>query len=97
MGSLLPQDSVERPKLGFPVPIGQWLRGELAGYAEHVVGEARTDEWLDRAAVSDVLRRFAGGDADVPWRQVWSLLVFSLWHQVYLERVYDPVSLGWVG
>ena len=97
VGSLLPQDSVERPKLGFPVPIGQWLRGELAGYAEHVVGEARTDEWLDRAAVSDVLHRFARGDADVPWRQVWSLLVFSLWHQVYLERVYDPVALGWVG
>jgi hypothetical protein len=21
--------------------------------------------------------------------------VFSLWHQIYVERVYDPVALGW--
>jgi hypothetical protein len=23
------------------------------------------------------------------------LLVFSLWHQIYVERVFDPVKLGW--
>jgi hypothetical protein len=26
---------------------------------------------------------------------VWVLIVFSLWHQIYVERVYDPVALGW--
>jgi hypothetical protein len=26
---------------------------------------------------------------------VWLLVVFSLWHQIYVERVYDPVALGW--
>ena len=34
-------------------------------------------------------------DPDVTWRQVWLLVVFSLWHQIYVERVYDPVALGW--
>lgn len=96
VGSLLPQDSAERRKLGFPVPIGHWFRGELAGYADQVIGAARTDEWLDRRAVTDVLRRFASGDPDVPWRQVWTLLVFSLWHQVYVERAFDPAALGWL-
>jgi len=42
-----------------------------------------------------VLRRFRSGDPEVPWRQVWALVVFSIWHQVYVERVYDPVALGW--
>jgi hypothetical protein len=23
------------------------------------------------------------------------LVVFSLWHQIYVERVFDPVALGW--
>jgi hypothetical protein len=23
------------------------------------------------------------------------LVVFSLWHQIYVERAYDPVALGW--
>jgi asparagine synthase (glutamine-hydrolysing) len=92
---LLPQIAAERRKLGFPVPIGHWFRGELSGYAEQVLREARTEEWLDRRAVLDVLRRFQAGDPDVPWRRLWVLVVFSLWHQIYVERKFDPVALGW--
>jgi asparagine synthase (glutamine-hydrolysing) len=95
VGSLLPQESAERRKLGFPVPIGHWFRGELSGYADQVIREAHTEEWLDKRAVMDVLRRFKSGDPDVRWRQVWALVVFSLWHQIFVERVFDPVALGW--
>ena len=95
VGGLLPQTAAERRKLGFPVPIGHWLRGELSGYAEQVLREARTEEWLDKRVVFDLLRRFQAGDPDVPWRRLWVLLVFSLWHQIYVERVFDPVALGW--
>jgi hypothetical protein len=28
-------------------------------------------------------------------RHIWVLIVFSLWHQIYIERTYDPVALGW--
>jgi asparagine synthase (glutamine-hydrolysing) len=62
-----------------------------------VVREAHTEEWLDRRAVDEVLHRFGDGDPDVPWRQVWTLVVFSLWHQIYLEGAFDPVALGWTG
>ena len=95
MGGLLPQFAAERRKLGFPVPIGHWFRGDLSGYAEQVIREAKTEEWLDKRAVLDVLRRFRAGDPDIPWRQLWALVVFSLWHQIYVERVFDPVALGW--
>jgi asparagine synthase (glutamine-hydrolysing) len=95
MVPLLPQAAVERRKLGFPVPIGHWFHGELAGYAEQVIREARTEEWLDKRAVLDVLRGFRARDPEVPWRQIWALVVFSLWHQIYVERVFDPVALGW--
>ena len=95
MVGLLPQVAAERRKLGFPVPIGHWFRGELSGYAEQVIREARTEEWLDKRAVLEVLRRFRAADPDVSWRQLWALVVFSLWHQIYVERVFDPVALGW--
>jgi asparagine synthase (glutamine-hydrolysing) len=95
VGTLLPQDAAERAKLGFPVPLGHWLTRELAGYAEQILVEARTDEWLNKRAVLHVLQRFESGDETVTWRQVWTLLVFSLWHQIYVEKLYDPVSLGW--
>jgi asparagine synthase (glutamine-hydrolysing) len=95
VGGLLSQAAAERRKLGFPVPIGHWFRGELSGYAEQVIHEARTEEWLDKREVLNVLRQFRAGDPDVPWRRLWVLLVFSLWHQIYVEQVFDPVKLGW--
>src|SRR5258707_3378401 len=95
MGLLLPQEAAERPKRGFPVPIGHWFRGELSSFADQVIREARTEDWLDKRAVLDVLRRFRAGDPEVPLRQVWVLVVVSLSDQIYVERVFDPVAQGW--
>ncbi len=95
IGDLLPQAAAERAKPGFPVPLGHWLRGGMYGFAEQVVRTAQTGQWLNQRAAADILRRFRAGDPAVTWRQVWLLVVFSLWHQIYVERVYDPVALGW--
>jgi asparagine synthase (glutamine-hydrolysing) len=92
---VLPRAVTVRAKLAFPVPIGQWLKGEAGEFAGRVLREAQTEEWIDRAAALRVLRRFREGRPEVTWRQVWVLIVFSLWHQIYVERVYDPVALGW--
>jgi asparagine synthase (glutamine-hydrolysing) len=92
---LLPQAAAERAKLGFPVPLRHWLAGGMFGFAEQVVRTAQTGQWLNQRAAADILRRFRAGDPAVTWRQVWLLVVFSLWHQIYVERVYDPVALGW--
>jgi asparagine synthase (glutamine-hydrolysing) len=95
MKTVLPKPVVERPKLGFPVPIGLWLKGEPGEFADLVLREAQTEEWIDRTAALRLLRRFRAGETGVTWRQIWVLVVFSLWHQIYVERVYDPVTLGW--
>src|ERR1700733_6333023 len=95
VADLLPQAAAERAKLGFPVPLGHWLSGGMYGFAEQVVRTAQTGQWLNKAAATDLLRRFRAGDPEVSWRQVWLLVVFSLWHQIYVERVYDPVALCW--
>ena len=47
---LLPQAAAERAKLGFPVPLGPWLRGGMYGFAEQVVRSAQTGQWLDKDA-----------------------------------------------
>ena len=95
MGSVLPQAAAERAKLGFPVPIGHWLKGEMYGFADRLLREAKTDQWIDREAALSLLERFRAGEPDVSWRHIWVLVVFSLWHQIYVERVYDPAALGW--
>jgi asparagine synthase (glutamine-hydrolysing) len=95
MGEVLPQEVAERPRRGLPVPVGPWLAGEWGGYAEDVLRTARTDRWLDRAAALRLLHAYRAGEPDVSWRQVWAVLVFSLWHQIFVEGSYDPVRLGW--
>ena len=95
MSELLPRSAVERAKLGFPVPMGHWLRDQMhefaaaaaAGGSHRRMGESRR-----RAGHAEAL---PVGESDVNWRQLWVLIVFSLWHQIYVERVYDPVALGW--
>jgi len=95
MTAVVPAAVAARPKVAFPVPIGQWLKGEAGDFAAGVLREAQTDEWIDRAEVLRLLRLFRAGRSDVTWRQIWALLVFALWHQIYVERCYDPVALGW--
>ncbi|MBO0817711.1 MAG: asparagine synthetase B, partial [Actinobacteria bacterium] len=95
MSEVLPRAAAERAKLGFPVPIGHWLKGDAYGYADSLLRQAQTDRWINRQAALRLLERFRAGDPEVTWRQIWVLLVFSIWHQIYVERGYDPVALGW--
>ena len=76
MSSVLPPAAAERAKLGFPVPIGFWLKGEMYGYAERLLREARTDQWIDRQAALGLLEQFRAGDPEVSWRHIWVLPVF---------------------
>jgi len=95
MSEVLPKAAAERAKLGFPVPIGHWLTGESYGFAERLLREAQTDEWINREEALRLLEGLRAGEPGVEWRHLWVLIVFSLWHQIFVERVYDPVALGW--
>ncbi|MGH3193244.1 MAG: asparagine synthetase B family protein [Streptosporangiaceae bacterium] len=95
MSEVLPQSVVERAKLGFPVPIDHWLKHDAYDFADGLLREAQTDEWVNREAALELLQAFRVGDPAVRWRHLWVLIVFSLWHQIYVERVYDPIALGW--
>jgi asparagine synthase (glutamine-hydrolysing) len=95
MREVLPKAAAERAKLAFPVPIAHWLKGDGYGFADRLLREAQTGHWVDREAALDLLQAFRAGDPAVTWRYPWVLIVFSLWHQIYVERAYDPVALGW--
>jgi asparagine synthase (glutamine-hydrolysing) len=95
MSEVLPKAAAERAKLGFPVPIGHWLTGDSYGFAEQLLREAQTDEWINREEALRLLEGLRAGEPGVEWRHLWVLIVFSLWHQIFVERAYDPIALGW--
>jgi asparagine synthase (glutamine-hydrolysing) len=95
MGEVLPKAAAERAKLGFPVPIGHWLTGDSYDFADQVLRTAQTGEWVNREEALRLLEALRTGEPGVEWRHLWVLIVFSLWHQIFVERAYDPVALGW--
>src|SRR6202022_2079085 len=75
VGELLPQAAAERAKLGFPVPLGYWLRGGMYGFAEQVIRTAQTGQWLNKGAALDILRGFRAENPEETWGQRWLRLV----------------------
>src|SRR6516225_3434198 len=75
MSEVLPTAAVERAKLGFPVPIGHWLTGESYEFADQVLRQAQTDEWIDRTEALRLLEALRAGEPGVEWRHVWVLIV----------------------
>ncbi|MGY1747349.1 asparagine synthase (glutamine-hydrolyzing) [Blastococcus sp. SYSU D00695] len=93
MAQIVPPRIMNRRKLGFPVPTADFLAGPLHEWARAIVTGSQTDEWLDRAHVLGLLDRLR--TEPVPSkriaRQVWEVLVFMVWHGIFVEERITPV------
>ena len=73
----VPREMVDRPKMGFSVPIDRWLRGPLRSWAEDLLPSA-ADDLLDGAAI-----RRAWDDLQAGRRHagecVWAVVMFQAW------------------
>lgn len=80
LGRELPQHLFERPKAGFSIPIGDWLKGPLRPWAEELLDPTRMalDGWFDPRIVR---RRWddhlAGRRDGAP--AIWAVLMFQGW------------------
>ena len=76
----VPRDIIERPKLGFFLPIGQWLRGPLRDWAEALLDPVRLREqgMLAPQPITKMWAEHVSGRRD--WTlQVWTILMFQAW------------------
>ena len=76
----LPDHLIDRPKMGFGVPVGQWLRGPLRSWADELLAPAlvREQGLLNPATVERRWTAHREGHADLTF-QIWSLLMFQAW------------------
>ncbi|MGH8892863.1 MAG: asparagine synthetase B family protein, partial [Actinomycetes bacterium] len=83
----VPDELVDRPKLGFDPPIGQWLRGPLRGWAEDLLGPGALGRhgFVDPEPVARVWRQHLSGRADHTY-PLWAVLMLQAW----LDRWSDP-------
>jgi asparagine synthase (glutamine-hydrolysing) len=85
---LLPATIVERPKMGFAVPIGSWLRHELQPLVSTYVLETATHHDLfDSGVVRQLWRDHRSGLRERT-TELWGILVFNMWYERFMrERV----------
>ncbi|HXV93524.1 MAG TPA: asparagine synthase (glutamine-hydrolyzing) [Pseudonocardia sp.] len=86
---IVPAHVLHRRKLGFPVPIRHWLRDEMYPWAREIVHESQADHLVDLAAVQRMLDAHREGPIDHS-RRIWTLLVFLIWHGIFIERRIRP-------
>jgi asparagine synthase (glutamine-hydrolysing) len=76
----VPQSLVDRPKMGFGVPIGSWLRGPLTEWSQSMLNETRLKDegYLNSALVSKKWRDHLSGRHNHQG-SLWHVLMFQAW------------------
>lgn len=85
MKGILPTEILDRPKMGFPVPVGQWFRGEFKHIVdEYVLGDLATSRGIfdSNFVRSLVARHNAGENHD---ERIWALLNFEIWLRRFID------------
>lgn len=75
----VPRILVDRPKMGFSVPLAAWLRGPLAQWSEDLLSDpAVSDFGIDPSALKRIQAQHRSGERD--WHQtLWAVLMLKAW------------------
>lgn len=78
----VPDRLVERPKMGFGVPLADWLRGPLRDWAEDLMNEAclSAGDIFHVDAIRTLWAEFLSGDNE-RYFLIWNVLMFQAWHR----------------
>jgi asparagine synthase (glutamine-hydrolysing) len=82
----LPHNIVERKKVGFDSPIGQWFKTDLRKFLKTFLAEEqiKTSGLLSPVGVQVVINDHLSGKKDYSL-QIWSIIALEAWYRIYIE------------
>jgi asparagine synthase (glutamine-hydrolysing) len=89
----VPRRIVDRRKRGFDSPIGEWIKGELRGFAERFLSQEniKRSGLLNPEQVAGLLSDHLSGRRNYSL-QLWSILALEAWYRMYIEDNVTDVS-----
>jgi asparagine synthase (glutamine-hydrolysing) len=92
MKGVLPEAILARPKMGFPVPIGKWFRGQYRSIIEEYVLSARTLSRgiFDETFVRSLVKRHEVGENNS--ERLWALVNFEMWQRQFIDGEREQVE-----
>ncbi|MDF2926922.1 MAG: asnB [Paenibacillaceae bacterium] len=85
MQGIIPDPILNRPKLGFPVPLREWLKGPHAGRMLEEIRASGIDSFVHMGEVERMIKLHRDGVQDSS-RRLWVIYMFALWHATYLQE-----------
>lgn len=95
---IVPTAIMNRSKMGFPVPVGDWLRGPFSGMIEEFVLSERAQrrDHFNRDYLSRLAHEHHSGSAN-HGDQLWLLINLEMWQRIYIdgephEQMYSGIA-----
>jgi len=79
MKDLLPDEIVNRPKMGFTFPWKNWMKNELKDFCESHLNYLSDEKILNGTELRNLWSRFLRDDKSITWSRIWHLVVLGHW------------------
>ena len=83
---VIPTDAYKKKKLGFPVPIREWIKdGEFKEDIEKTINSAVANKYFNVKFLNKLFNEHLSGKKD-NYRKIWTVYTFIKWYQVFFEN-----------
>ena len=82
----VPKEMMDRPKMGFGVPVAEWLKNDLKHYADEYMSDAAfaKHDLFKKEGVQHIMQQFYNGDRNYN-SLFWYLLMFQMWYKQWMD------------
>jgi asparagine synthase (glutamine-hydrolysing) len=83
--SVLPQETADRKKLGFPTPIKQWIKDQPDEIRKIILKNSYIKNKFSTAYIQDMIESHISGKSDNA-RKIYILLMLALWYNIFIDK-----------
>ena len=76
---LIPDEVINRPKMGFVFPWEVWMKNELKQFCGDNLNYLDNQQLFNKRAISNFSNQFFKGNPTVTWSRIWPLVVLGFW------------------